>query len=135
MSKKHDPHPVQPKRRALLQGAAAVAGVAGLGSLGFPAISLAQNKPIRIGMPTILSGRVAMLGQASSNAAMMEVEKFNAIGGLGGQGYHRTLRVICIRWAQKNLPLTSYLGRHWIDCLECRCRRHRSVHQDSHPFL
>ena len=92
MSKKHDPHPVQPKRRALLQGAAAVAGVAGLGSLGFPAISLAQNKPIRIGMPTILSGRVAMLGQASSNAAMMEVEKFNAIGGLGGRKIELIIR-------------------------------------------
>ena len=81
MSKNRDPRPVQPKRRAVLQGAAALAGAAGLSSLGFPAISLAQNKPIRIGMPTILSGRVAMLGQASSNAAIMEVEKFNAIGG------------------------------------------------------
>ena len=92
MSKNRDPRPVQPKRRAVLQGAAALAGAAGLSSLGFPAISLAQNKPIRIGMPTILSGRVAMLGQASSNAAIMEVEKFNAIGGLGGRKIELIIR-------------------------------------------
>ena len=49
---------LNPSRRALVQGA----GAAGLATLGVPMISLAQNKPIRIGMPTILSGRVAMLG-------------------------------------------------------------------------
>ena len=106
MSKNRDPRPVQPKRRAVLQGAAALAGAAGLSSLGFPAISLAQNKPIRIGMPTILSGRVAMLGQASSNAAIMEVEKFNAIGGLGG----RKIELI-IRLHANSLPQTA--ARFW----------------------
>ena len=69
---------VQASRRKLLQGAA------GLAAMGLPAISLAQNKPIKIGMPTILSGRVAMLGLSSRNAVMLEVEKFNAAGGLGG---------------------------------------------------
>ena len=38
-------------RRKLLQGAGALAGLSGL---GMPALSLAQNKPIRVGMPTIL---------------------------------------------------------------------------------
>ena len=51
---------VQASRRKLLQGAA------GLAAMGLPAISLAQNKPIKIGMPTILSGRVAMLGLSSA---------------------------------------------------------------------
>ena len=69
-------------RRKLLKGAAATAGMAVLGS---PAISLAQNKPIRIGMQTILSGRVAMLGISSRNAVNLEIEKFNAAGGLGGR--------------------------------------------------
>ena len=69
-------------RRQLLKGASALAGVA---SMGMPALSFAQNKPIRVGMPTILSGRVAMLGLASSYAAKMEVEKFNAAGGLNGR--------------------------------------------------
>ena len=69
-------------RRKLLKGAAATAGMAVLSS---PAISLAQNKPIRIGMQTILSGRVAMLGISSRNAVNLEIEKFNAAGGLGGR--------------------------------------------------
>lgn len=64
-----------PRRTLLKMGVAATAG------LSAPFISRAQNKPIRIGMPTILSGRVAMLGQASSNAATLEVDKFNAAGG------------------------------------------------------
>jgi branched-chain amino acid transport system substrate-binding protein len=78
-----------PKRRRLIQSAATIAGVS---TLGFPALSLAQNKPIRVGMPTILSGRVAMLGQSSSNAATMEVEKFNASGGFGGRKIELIIR-------------------------------------------
>ncbi|MGB6103127.1 MAG: ABC transporter substrate-binding protein [Pusillimonas sp.] len=74
--------PSSPTRRKLIQGAAAMTG---LSSIGLPAISLAQNKPIRVGMPTILSGRVATLGISSSNAAKIEVEKFNAAGGLNGR--------------------------------------------------
>ncbi|MFN5447459.1 MAG: ABC transporter substrate-binding protein, partial [bacterium] len=89
MSIKNKNAPQQPQRRKLIQGATAVAGLA---SLGFPYISLAQNKPIRVGMPTILSGRVAMLGQASTNAALMEIEKFNAAGGLGGRKIELVIR-------------------------------------------
>ena len=77
------------KRRLMIQTAASVAGIS---SLGFPALSMAQNKPIRVGMPTILSGRVAMLGQSSSNAAIMEVEKFNASGGFGGRKIELIIR-------------------------------------------
>lgn len=74
-------------RRTLLKlGAIASAGLAA------PFVSRAQNKPIRIGMPTILSGRVAMLGQASSNAATLEVEKFNAAGGLNGRKIELVIR-------------------------------------------
>lgn len=67
-------------RRRLLKGAALAAG-----TLAFPMISRAQGKPIRIGVPTILSGRVAQLGISSRNALEMEAEKFNAAGGLGGR--------------------------------------------------
>ena len=74
-------------RRTLLKlGAVASAGLAA------PFVSRAQNKPIRIGMPTILSGRVAMLGQASSNAATLEVDKFNAAGGLNGRKIELVVR-------------------------------------------
>lgn len=76
-------------RRKLLKGAGALAGMA---SLGMPALSFAQNKPIRVGMPTILSGRVAMLGMASTYAAKMEVEKFNAAGGLNGRKIELVIR-------------------------------------------
>jgi branched-chain amino acid transport system substrate-binding protein len=76
-------------RRKLLKGAGALAGMA---SLGMPALSFAQNKPIRVGMPPILSGRVAMLGMSSTYAAKMEVEKFNAAGGLNGRKIELVIR-------------------------------------------
>ena len=71
-----------PDRRGFVKSAAALGVAAGI---GFPFISRAENKPIRIGMPTILSGRVAQLGISSRNAVMLEVDKFNAAGGLGGR--------------------------------------------------
>ena len=69
-------------RRGFIKAASAVTAATGI---GFPFISRAEDKPIRIGMPTILSGRVAQLGISSRNAVMTEVEKFNAAGGLGGR--------------------------------------------------
>lgn len=69
-------------RRTLLKGAAATAATA---TIGFPFVSRAQNKPIKAGMVTIQSGRAAMLGNASSKGALIEIEKFNAAGGLNGR--------------------------------------------------
>ena len=80
---------VNKNRRRVLQSAAALGGAA---ALGFPMISRAQDKPIKIGMGTILSGRVAQLGVSSRNAVMMEVEKFNAAGGLGGRKIEMVIR-------------------------------------------
>lgn len=76
-------------RRQLLKGAA---GLAGASALGWPALSFAQNKPIRVGMPTILSGRVAQLGLSSRYAAVLEVERFNAAGGLNGRPIELVVR-------------------------------------------
>lgn len=70
------------KRRDLIKATAALSATAGL---GFPFISRAEGKPIKIGVPTILSGRVAQLGISSRNALQMEADKFNAAGGLGGR--------------------------------------------------
>ena len=78
----------QQRRQWLKFGASAVTAA----TLSAPFISRAQNKNIRIGMPTILSGRVAMLGQASTNAATLEVEKFNAAGGLNGRKIELVIR-------------------------------------------
>ncbi len=70
-------------RRSTLKAGAALAAVA---VTGFPRIGRSQDRePIKIGIPTILSGRVAQLGISSRNAVTMEVEKFNAAGGLGGR--------------------------------------------------
>jgi len=52
----------------------------------------AQAKTIKIGMPTILSGRVAQLGTSSRNAVMLEVEKVNASGGLAGRQIEMVIR-------------------------------------------
>jgi branched-chain amino acid transport system substrate-binding protein len=70
------------QRRRFIKAAGAVSAAAGI---GFPFIARAQSKPIRIGMPTIMSGRVAQLGISSRNSVMTEIEKFNLAGGLGGR--------------------------------------------------
>jgi branched-chain amino acid transport system substrate-binding protein len=57
---------------------------------GFPHIAGAQAKVIRIGMPTILSGRVAMLGNSNRASAQIAVKAFNEAGGVNG----RTIELI-----------------------------------------
>src|SRR6202048_5135465 len=66
----------------------------GAGAVTFatPWVARAQAKTIKIGMPTILSGRVAQLGTSSRNAVMMEVEKVNAAGGLAGRQIEMVIR-------------------------------------------
>lgn len=69
-------------RRTFLKTAAATS----VAAIGFPTILQAQAKaPIKVGMPTILSGRVAQLGVSSRNAAQMATAEFNAAGGLDGR--------------------------------------------------
>ena len=78
-------------RRDFLKGASAAGAFLAVG--GFPMIARGQGAPaIRIGMPTILSGRVAQLGISSRNAVMMEVEAFNAAGGLNGRKIEMVIR-------------------------------------------
>lgn len=72
------------RRRTVLGGAA--------GALFAPHIASAQAKTIRIGVPTILSGRVAQLGNSSRNAMTMEIERINAQGGLAGRPIEIVLR-------------------------------------------
>lgn len=79
----------QQRRRQVIKAAGALTASA---ALPFPHISRAQAKVIRIGMPTILSGRVAQLGISSRNAVEMEVAKFNATGGLGGRKIEMVVR-------------------------------------------
>ncbi|MFE1599292.1 ABC transporter substrate-binding protein [Methylobacterium sp. ID0610] len=74
-----------PSRRQVLGGLAAGAAIT-----GFPHIAGAQAKTIRIGMPTILSGRVAILGTSSRAAVQLAFRQINEAGGIGG----RTLELI-----------------------------------------
>lgn len=83
MASKMTPLSAGLERRTFLQGAAALTAAAGIS--GFPAILKGQEATIKIGMPTILSGRVAILGQTSRDGALWEFEKFNAEGGLNGR--------------------------------------------------
>lgn len=65
---------------------------AGAFTVAAPWVARAQAKTIKIGMPTILSGRVAQLGTSSRNAVLMEVEKLNAAGGLVGRQIEMVIR-------------------------------------------
>ena len=66
----------------------------GAGAVTFatPWVARAQAKTIKVGMPTILSGRVAQLGTSSRNAVTIEVEKINAAGGLAGRQIEMVIR-------------------------------------------
>jgi branched-chain amino acid transport system substrate-binding protein len=75
-------------RRAVIKSATATA----IGVIAAPMIARAQTKTIKIGMPTILSGRVAQLGTSSRNAVMLEVDKVNAAGGLAGRSIEMVIR-------------------------------------------
>src|SRR6201746_1777044 len=57
-----------------------------------PWVARAQAKTIKIGVPTILSGRVAQLGTSSRNGIMIEVDKVNAAGGLAGRQIEMVIR-------------------------------------------
>ena len=69
-------------------------GLMGAGAVTFatPWVARAQAKTIKVGMPTILSGRVAQLGTSSRNAVMLEIEKVNAAGGLAGRQIEMVIR-------------------------------------------
>src|SRR5258708_28338562 len=83
----------------------------GAGAVTFatPWVAHAQAKTIKVGMPTILSGRVAQLGTSSRNAVTIEVEKINAAGGLAGSCWSR-VRPVCS-------------ARKWHDRIAGRTRR------------
>jgi branched-chain amino acid transport system substrate-binding protein len=72
-------------RRALLRTAAAGAGVAVAGQLGFPALLKAKDDVIRVGHLTPRTGFLAQLGDYGFNATKLAVEEINAAGGVLGR--------------------------------------------------
>jgi len=61
--------------------------VAGVAITGFPHIARAQAKVIKVGMPTILSGRVATLGLSARAAVQLAFSEINAAGGINGRKF------------------------------------------------
>lgn len=78
------------RRRDVLKGAGGLAAATAI--TGFPYIARGAGDVIRIGMPTILSGRVAILGQSSRDAAQLAVSRFNEAGGINGKTIELVIR-------------------------------------------
>jgi len=76
-------------RRRLLKGAGALATA---GVIGMPAILKGQSGAIKIGVPTILSGRVAVLGQTSVGGLHTVFDKVNETGGINGRKIEMVVR-------------------------------------------
>ncbi|URK86240.1 ABC transporter substrate-binding protein (plasmid) [Rhizobium sp. RCAM05350] len=70
----------------------AAAGAVGFMSLACPSILRAQGATIKVGMPTILSGRVAILGETASVGARMIIDAVNAEGGIDGRQIELVIR-------------------------------------------
>ena len=76
-------------RRALLKRAGAIAGTA---TLGFPALTLAQAGPIRIGVTNALSGPNAVFGEANVVGQRLVVANYNRNGGVLGRQLELVVR-------------------------------------------
>ena len=76
-------------RRSVLMGAA----VSGMAVTGFPFISRAEDKqPIKIGMPTVLSGPYTVIGETCRAATQLALDNFNSSGGLDGRKVELVVR-------------------------------------------
>ena len=72
-------------RRRLITGSAAMAGLAALEAMGFPAIVHAQSDKIRIGHLTPRTGFLGPLGEYAVMSITLAVEEVNAAGGVLGR--------------------------------------------------
>jgi branched-chain amino acid transport system substrate-binding protein len=79
------PHRRPVSRRALLRTAAAGAGIAVAGRLGFPALLRAQADAIKVGHITPRTGFLAQNGEYGFNGAKLAIDEINAAGGVLGR--------------------------------------------------
>lgn len=77
--------PVSTGRRQLVTGSAALAGMAALGGLGFPALVRAQSDKIKIGHLTPRTGFLGALGEYAVMAITLAVDEVNKAGGVLGR--------------------------------------------------
>lgn len=102
-----------PRRRTLLASTVGLLG--GTALAGFPALARAQTKQtIKVGIPTITSGRLAQLGISSTNGARFQADAFNAAGGLNG----RMIELV-VRDSKGRPEETSRLTRELINSEKC----------------
>ena len=66
--------------------------MAAAGVVGMPAIVKGQGGTIKIGVPTILSGRVAVVGQTSVGGLKSVFNKVNEAGGINGRKIELVVR-------------------------------------------
>src|SRR6201995_5522189 len=69
--------------RSITRRTVVAGGAASL--LAAPRVARAQAKTLKIGMESILSGPIALLGTSSRNALTMEQDRINAAGGFLGR--------------------------------------------------
>jgi branched-chain amino acid transport system substrate-binding protein len=72
-------------RRSVLAGVAA-------GVIAAPYVARGQARSVKVGMQSILSGPIALLGTSQRNAVSLEVERINAAGGLAGRPIELVVR-------------------------------------------
>lgn len=73
-------HRLAPSRRTVLKSGAAFAA-----ALACPTYLRAQNATLKIGMPSIFSGRVAILGETALAGLQLVVDEVNEGGGIDGR--------------------------------------------------
>jgi branched-chain amino acid transport system substrate-binding protein len=71
------------RRRTFIKSAFASGVASALPAI--PGVARAQGAPIKVGLTSVFSGRVAQLGITSRNALQLQFDAFNAAGGLGGR--------------------------------------------------
>jgi branched-chain amino acid transport system substrate-binding protein len=98
-------------RRSLLQAAA---GAVGTGVLARPFVARAEAKTLRMGMVSIMSGPIALLGTSSRNAAEMAIARLNEAGGLGGRKIE-----LLVRDDRGQPQETARLGRELVNSDGC----------------
>src|SRR6201998_4538704 len=120
-------------RRTVLAGGAA-------SLLAAPWVARAQANTLRIGMQSILSGPIALLGTSSRNALMMEQDRINASGGFLGRPIEFVFRdskgqpqeaarltrelentTVCELWVDAEASAASYAVQEVVRALGVAC--------------
>ena len=98
-------------RRTLLKSAAAVGALTASAEVFAPTI--AQNKPVRIGILAPRSGIAAAPGENGIRATQWAVERFNAGGGIAGRKVELVIEAAHNDYAARSMRLLQGLSRRF----------------------